>query len=255
MIPESFAQGDSLIHAINPQLKVVLALLYSLVLALSSSLTILFVGLITSSGLVVAARLPINDVSKRLSVLVGFLLLFWLLMPLTYPGKAIVSLGILKFSLPGLHLALQISLKSTAILLALMALLATMPISTLGHALRNLGVPTKLVYLLMITYRYLFVFEQVYHRLMRAARIRGFTPGTNLHSYRTYAYFAGMLLVHAWSRANRVSDAMKCRGFSGKFYALDQFQPDPRNRPFGLIMSLIILILATVEIWIRLTIS
>ena len=139
--------------------------------------------------------------------------------------------------------------------MALMALLATMPVATLGHALRNLGLPTKLVYLLMITYRYLFVFEQAYQRLIRAARVRGFTPGTNLHSYRTYAYLAGMLLVRAWSRAERVSNAMKCRGFSGKFYALNQFDPDSRNWPFGLIMSVIILTLATVEIWIRITVS
>ena len=253
MIPESFDQGDSLIHAIDPRLKAVLALLFSVVLALSNSIPILVAGMFTALGLVLMARLPIKAVFKRLTVLVGFLILIWLLMPLTYPGKAIFNVGFIKLSLPGLILALQISLKSSAILLALMALLATMPITTLGHALRNLGVPTKLVYLLMITYRYLFVFEQVYQRLMRAARIRGFTTGTNLHSYRTYAYLAGMLLVQAWSRAHRVSAAMKCRGFNGKFYSLLTFQPDPRNWYFGLTLSLIILLLATVEIWNRLT--
>jgi cobalt/nickel transport system permease protein len=255
MIPEPFAQGNSLIHAINPQLKAALALTYSLVLAFSSSIIILMVGLITALCLVLLARLPIKDVLKRLSVLIGFLVLIWLLMPLTYPGTAIIKFGIIKLSTPGLLLALQISLKSTAILMTMMALLTTMPVAALGHALRNLGLPTKLVYLLLITYRYLFVFEQAYQRLIRAARIRGFTPGTNLHSYRTYAYLAGMLLVHAWSRANRVSNAMKCRGFSGKFYALNQFEPDSRNWPFGLIMSIIILTLATMEIWIRITLS
>jgi cobalt/nickel transport system permease protein len=106
----------------------------------------------------------------------------------------------------------------------------------------------------MITYRYLFVFEQAYQRLIRAARVRGFTPGTNLHSYRTYAYLAGMLLVQAWSRANRVSNAMKCRGFNGKFHTLLEFQPNPRNWPFGLILSLIILILAVMELCNHITI-
>ena len=201
MIPESFAQGDSLIHAINPQLKAVLALLFSVVLALCNSIPMLAAGLITALGLVLLARLPLKQVCRRLTVLAGFLILIWLLMPITYPGETIFQVGIIKLSLPGLILALQISLKSSAILLALMALLATMPIATLGHALRKLGLPNKLVYLLMITYRYLFVFEQAYQRLMRAARVRGFTPGTNLHSYRTYAYLAGMLLVQALESA------------------------------------------------------
>ena len=255
MIPETFTQGNSPIHAINPQLRVALALIYSLVLALSSSIPILIAGLITSMGLVLMARLSLKQVLQRLTVLIGFLVLIWLLIPLTYPGKVVIHVGIIKFSLPGLLLALQISLKSIAILLALMALLATMPVASLGHALRNLGMPTKLVYLLMITYRYLSVFEQAYQRLVRAARIRGFRPGTNLHSYRTYAYLVGMLLVQAWSRANRVSNAMKCRGFNGKFYSLRDFQSDQRNWVFGLIMSLIIFILATMELCRHLTIS
>jgi cobalt/nickel transport system permease protein len=254
MIPESFAQGDSLVHTINPKLKAVVALLFSLVLALSSSLMILLAGLITSLALVLTARLPLKDVLNRLTVVIGFLILIWVLMPLTYPGEPVFSFGIIKLSLPGLVLALQISLKSTAILLTLMALMATMPIATLGHALRDLGLPIKLVYLLTITYRYIFVFEQAYQRLIRAARVRGFTPGTNLHSYRTYAYLAGMLLVQAWSRANRVSNAMKCRGFNGKFYTLRDYQPNPRNWSFGLIMSLIILTLAAMEICNRLII-
>jgi len=255
MIPENFAQGDSLIHRINPQLKTALALIYSVVLALCSNIGILLAGLITSLCLILMSRLPLKDVLKRLSVLIGFLGLIWLLMPLTYPGEAIIKFDMVKLSMPGIVLALEISLKSTAILMALMALLATMPVATLGHALRNLGVPAKLVYLMLITYRYLFVFEQAYQRLIRAVRVRGFTPGTNLHSYRTYAYLAGMLLIQAWSRANRVSNAMKCRGFSGKFFTLNQFEPDAGNWPFGLIMAVIILIFATVEIWMRITLS
>jgi len=254
MIPESFAQGDSLVHKINPQLKTVLALLLSLVLAVSNSMIVLVGGLMTSLALVLMARLPVKDVLKRLSVLIGFLILIWILMPLTYPGEAFIRFSMFKLSTAGLVLALQISLKSSAILLVLMALLATMSLATLGHALRKLGVPTKLVYLLMVTYRYLFVFEQAYQRLIRAARVRGFIPGTNLHSYRTYAHMAAMLLIQAWSRANQVSNAMKCRGFSGKYYSLLNFQPDPRNWFFGLMMSFIILTFATVEIWNRLSI-
>jgi cobalt/nickel transport system permease protein len=148
-------------------------------------------------------------------------------------------------------LAARISLKSSAILLSLTALLATMSLATLGHAMGRLGIPDKLVYLLLITYRYVFVMEQEYRRLIRAMRIRAFRPGTNLHSYQSYAYLVGMLFVHASARADRVSKAMKCRGFNGRFHSLRRFDPDPRNRMFAVIMSLIIILMATVEIWIH----
>jgi cobalt/nickel transport system permease protein len=121
----------------------------------------------------------------------------------------------------------------------------------MGHALGSLGIPDKLVHLLLITYRYVFVMEQEYQRLIRAMKIRGFKPGTNLHSYQSYAYLVGMLFVHASARAERVSKAMKCRGFIGRFHALRQFEPDPRNRLFIVIMTLIIILLATAEVCIQ----
>jgi len=251
MIPEAFAGGTSVIHTIDPRIKVVMALIYSFVVALSSSFFILLSSLVTSMALVTVARLDAREVLKRLTVLLGFILLVWMLMPLTYPGATLLRIGPVEFSRPGVLLAAQISLKSTAILLALMALLATMSIATLGHALGCLGLPDKLVYLLLITYRYVFVMEQEYQRLTRAMKIRGFQPGTNLHSYQSYAYLVGMLFVHASARADRVSKAMKCRGFTGRFHSLRQFEPEPGNLPFAVIMSLIILLMASVELWIQ----
>ncbi len=251
MIPETFAGGKSVIHSIDPRIKVVMALIYSFVVALSSSFFLLLSGLVTSVVLVTVARLNAREVLKRLTVLLGFILLIWVLMPLTYPGAIFFRLGPIEFSSPGVLLAAQISLKSTAILLALMALLATMSIATLGHALGCLGLPDKLVYLLLITYRYVFVMEQEYQRLTRAMKIRGFRPGTNLHSYQSYAYLVGMLFVHASVRADRVSKAMKCRGFTGRFHSLRQFEPNPGNLLFTVIMSLIIILMTTVELWIQ----
>ena len=251
MIPEVFAGGNSVIHSIDPRIKVVSALVYSFVIALSSSFVILLSALAISAALVMAAQLNTSDVLKRLTVLWVFILLIWVLVPLTYPGAALFRIGPLGFSSPGVALAAQISLKSTAILLSLMALLATMTIATMGHALGCLGIPDKLVHLLLITYRYVFVMEQEYQRLIRAMKIRGFKPGTNLHSYQSYAYLVGMLFVHASARAERVSKAMKCRGFTGRFHSLRQFEPDPRNGLFTVIMAFIIILLATVEVWIQ----
>jgi cobalt/nickel transport system permease protein len=112
-----------------------------------------------------------------------------------------------------------------------------MGIATLGHGLHRLGVPAKLVYLLLITYRYLFVMEQEFQRLKRAAQIRGFTPRTDLHTYRTYAYLIGMLLVRAATRSERVHQAMVLRGFCGRFYSLAEHPARRSNRIFALVMG------------------
>ena len=249
MIEESFADGNSVIHCLDPKLKIVFAAIFSLVVAVSNDLNTLLVALLVAVSMVYFARLNLKEILKRLSVVLGFIALIWLVMPLTYEGPALFYFGPLRLTQPGILLSAQISLKSITILLLLMALLATMTIATLGHALNRMGLPDKLVHLLLITYRYIFVIEQEYQRLIRAMRIRGFRPGTNLHSYKSYAYLIGMLFVRSSTRGERVYQAMKCRGFSGKFHTLWTNEPNRHNWTFSLVMTVIISFLIIYELW------
>ncbi len=223
MIDEAFAQGHSAVHRSSPAVRVAAATAYSFSVALTHETTALVSALLFSAGLILLARLPARPLLRRLRGALGLLILIWAVLPLTYPGEPLARVGPVAFSRPGILLSLQISLKTTAILLAYTALLATMTISTLGHTLHRLGMPAKLVHLLLLAYRYTFVIEQEYQRLYRAARIRNFQPGSNLHTYRTYAYLVGMLFVRASERARRVHLAMKCRGFNGRFHCLRHY--------------------------------
>lgn len=248
MIQEPFASGNSPIHHLSPTLRVVAATAYSFLVALAHGLPTLAAALGLSLLLILFARLNLKKVFQRLTVVLGFLLLIWLIVPWTYKGVILYRLGPLAISRPGVRLCLEISLKSIAILLAMIALVSTMTTARLGHALNRLHLPDKLVYLILITYRYIFVIEQEYQRLMRAARIRNFSPGTNLHTYRTYAYLLGMLFVRSSERAKRVHQAMVCRGFNGKFYSLQENIKGYQNWIFTLLMSSALLGMAILEL-------
>jgi cobalt/nickel transport system permease protein len=82
---------------------------------------------------------------------------------------------------------------------------------------------------------------------MRAARIRGFRPGTNANTYRTYSFLIGMLFVRAVVRAERVHQAMRCRGFKGKFYSLQEFQTNTKSWVFAIMMMIFIVGLIFME--------
>jgi cobalt/nickel transport system permease protein len=224
MIREVFAGGTSPVHRIDPRVKVVFATLFSCVTAVSMRFPALLAALATALVLVAAARLPWRDLLKRVLMVNGLVVLFWVALPFTFEGEPLFTIGPLTATRAGVVLAAQITLKSNAIVLALVALLATSPVPVIGEALSRLRVPPKIVHLLLLTYRYFFVIDEEYRRLYRAAKIRGFRPGTNLHSYRTFAYLIGMLLVRAWGRAQRVQQAMLCRGFKGRFYCLQEFR-------------------------------
>jgi cobalt/nickel transport system permease protein len=132
--------------------------------------------------------------------------------------------------------------------LAIVVLVGTLDIVTLGHALSHLHVPDKLTHLLLFTVRYLDVLRREYLRLRAAMKIRGFRPRMSLHTYRSYGYLVGMLLVRSLDRSERIVAAMKCRGFRGRFYLLDHFAFALRDAWFGTACVLLLASLALVEI-------
>jgi len=223
MITEPFASGDSLIHQLDPRVRIIAATVFSFVIALSSRFSAMIAALLLSFLLVGMARLNMRELIKRVVIVNGLVFFFWLILPLTFEGEPLFYILSFPVSREGVLLAARITLKSNAILLIFISLVATASLVTLGHALNRLYVPEKIVHLLLLTYRYIFVIEQEYQRLVRAAKIRGFKPKTNLYTYRTYAYLVGMLFVRASERAERVHHAMLCRGFKGKFYSLHEF--------------------------------
>jgi cobalt/nickel transport system permease protein len=220
---ERFAEISSPIHRTDPALRVVAAVFYSFTVALADDLPALAAALLFSAVLAAAARLPLKALLQRLAAAAGFLLLLWLVLPLSYPGDPLLRIGPLVVSRQGVRMALLITCKTSAILIGFTALVASMHLATLGHTLTRLGVPDKLVHLLLLAYRYIFVIQIEYQRLVRAAKLRNFRPSTTLHTYRTYAYLLGMLFVRASERSARVHQAMKCRGFNGRFHSLDSF--------------------------------
>ena len=247
MISEPFAIGDSMIHHLDPRIRVGLTVLYSFVVALAYQFPVLIGALILSSILIGISRVRIKEVLSRMVIVNALILLIWLVLPVTFDGEILTRIGPFAVYLPGVILAAQITLKSNAILLAFIALIATMSLATLGHTLHRLRVPAKIVYLLLMAYRYIYVIEQEYLRLLRAAKIRGFQVGTNVNTYRTFSYVIGMLLVRAALRAERVHQAMLCRGFNGKFYSLQEFQLSRQSWIFSIMMLTCIVGLTIME--------
>ncbi|UCG05519.1 MAG: cobalt ECF transporter T component CbiQ [Desulfobacterales bacterium] len=250
MLQEPFAVGNSILHRIDPRMRIAAATVYSVIVALSRHFPTLATAVGASLALIMLAKLRPRDVVIRLIIVNSFTLLLWLVLPLTFQGSVAISIGPLSVYHSGLIMSAQITLKSNAILMALMALIATMTLSTLGSALNRLHLPDKIVHLLLMTYRYIFVIEQEFQRLMRAAQIRGFRPGTNLHTYKTYAYIVGMLFVRSALRADRVYKAMLCRGFKRKFYCLHQFRTGKEEWLFGTAMGVAVMVLIYLE-WLK----
>ncbi|MEA2083869.1 MAG: cobalt ECF transporter T component CbiQ [Thermodesulfobacteriota bacterium] len=247
MLEEPFSRGDSFFHRANPGMKIISAAALTLVVALSRDFVPVFAGLFVSLLLLVFARLDSRMVFRRMLAVNGFIAFLWLTLPLTYGGDVLMSVGPLALSGGGVRLAALITLKSNAIFLFFIVLVATSTVAELGHGLEALQMPPKLCFLMLFTYRYLFVISSEYHRLARAAVIRCFNPGTNRHTYRTYAHLFAMTLVKSWNRSQRVRDAMLLRGFNGRFYPMREQTITGLDRVFFAGMLVTVIIIALME--------
>ena len=134
------------------------------------------------------------------------------------------TVGPATLSAAGAETALVLVCKAAALVLLALVLLATAPLDATLKAAHALRVPGLLVQLTLLSYRYLFLLADELGRLRIALRVRGYRNRANLHSYRTIGAVTGSLLVRGWERAERVGQAMRCRGFDGRFRSLSGFR-------------------------------
>jgi cobalt/nickel transport system permease protein len=249
MILERFSEGSSPLHRTDPRVKVCIALPLVFAVALSNGLEAILLGLAGALCLLIYARIALKPALQSLRVLLLFILLLWIFLPLGMQGDALFRVGPFFYSREGVRRALLISLKSTTIVLFIISLISTSTVFSVVHALHHLRVPRKLVYLTFLSYRYIQVIHDEYLRMKNAMMMRGFRPKTDAHTYRSYAYLAGMLLVRSYDRAQRIYEAMILRGFHGNYYLLHHFSIGKRDILFALFMSAFIFGIVWLE-WI-----
>lgn len=156
------------------------------------------------------ARLPASVLVGRLLLLMLGLIPVWLVLPFTADNGTLT--------------ATTLSLRLLAISTVGLVLLRSAPLPVTLAAAHRLFVPGVLIQVAQLAYRYAFLFFDEARRLRIALKVRGFRARTSTHTYRTTGHTVGTLLVRGGDRAERVADAMRCRGFDGRFHCLHRFE-------------------------------
>jgi len=209
----------SILSKIDSRVKIVLLFHFAIIAAISNSFQTLFLALALSFFLVAISPVKWKTLLGRLLIVNSFLFLMWLIIPLTHPGDTVIRIFGLSAQKEGFLLVFIITLKANSIFIAASALFGASSVFDIAHGLDHLKVPTKLVQLLFFTWRYAALLSMEIARQRNAMKVRCFQAKMNTHTYRSYAYLLGMLLVRSLDRAQRVYQAMICRGFSGTFPA------------------------------------
>ncbi len=178
--------------------------------------TMLAAAFVLSFGLLFFARLPRRLLLTRFSAFGLFLLPFLVILPIVQGWE-------------GLFTAAKVAVRTGSIFALTLVLIGAAPLHRNIQAMQALGVPRLFTQIALLSHRYLYVLRDEFLRIRTAMRARGFRPGTNRHTYRTVGYVAGSLLLRGEERAQRVAQAMRCRGFDGRLRSLHEFQTHGRD--------------------------
>jgi cobalt/nickel transport system permease protein len=229
---DPYLRRSSLIHGLDPRVKVVLTVAYIVATALTPPgawpifLLLLAIGVSTT----ILGELPAWTVVGRVLLALPFALAALPLL-VTLPGAPLLHLPWgWTITREGAVEAASIAAKSVLSVQVSVVLTATTPVPHLLVALRALKVPRLIVSILGLMWRYLFVLVDEAQRLVRARASRsgghgtersaGSQGGTVMWRAQVTGSMAGNLLLRGMERAERTYAAMCARGYDGEVRSL-----------------------------------
>lgn len=195
--------------------------------------------------LALLTRTPVRWFLVRLAPVVLVVVIFTLPLPFLLKGEVLWQWRSLIVTRRGIDMGLLVSTKAIALVTLMLVLLASAPLHVTLKAAQSLFFPRLLLHLLLLSYRYVFVLTDELLRLRIAVRVRGYRNRARQRNYRTIAHLMGTLLVRGSDRAERIHQAMRCRGFDGQFRSLVNF----RTRWYDVVACLLLAGCAT-GVWI-----
>ncbi|MBN1220560.1 MAG: cobalt ECF transporter T component CbiQ [Anaerolineae bacterium] len=254
---DRYVTQESLIHRLDPRVKVVVTLLFIISNVLLPDGA--WLAFLLAWGLMVGvnwlARLPPTYTLKRSFIAIPFALAA-VTVVFTLPGQPLFTLSLGSWEAvatdAGLVRFVSIVVRSWLSVQMAILLVATTQFPDLMHALRHLRFPYLLVAVISFTYRYLFVLVDEAMRLMRArearsARLAGKRGGGSIFWQAQIAgNMAGQLFLRSYERSERVYNAMLARGYQGHFQTLNPHQMQPGDWVAGTVALTVLLLLQVV---------
>ncbi|MHA1506060.1 MAG: cobalt ECF transporter T component CbiQ [Candidatus Asgardarchaeia archaeon] len=212
--------GDSILHRMSAITKFVVSILLVMaVISINSPIKLLLLMLVALI-MVLMSRINLRALWKWILLPVYFALVISILMPFYTPGHVIQSINIgpinIAVTYEGIEASVKIILKAFTSTMIMLSLSSTTPFFEIIGLLRKV-LPLIVLEILILFYRFIFIFSDEVINMMTSQELRGFSNQGLLWKIKNLAYFMGTLLLESMDRAERTYLAMKLRGYTGRF--------------------------------------
>lgn len=215
---DDYAHANAL-RDVNPRLKLSLGLGSILVCVFSTSpLAPLFVAATLGAATIFLAKIPARFYLKLLAVPLAFVLFSCVAVIFLQGGAALFTFRILGINLEvsreGLNLALLLLARTLGGMSALFFIALTTPMIEVFSILKSAGLPSFLIELSMLIYRYIFVLLDQAATIHSAQTMRLGGSGMRSSLY-SFSMLASVIFLRAWEQGERLMVAMDSRCYDG----------------------------------------
>ena len=164
--------------------------------------------------LFILSEIPVSFLMTRLRYPSWFILAVIILLPFVSGSTPIFEWGYLTIKAEGCWQALLVSVRFFCILTVSLILFGTAPFLNSIKAMRSLGLPSAIVDMTLLSYRYLEELGEMLTTMQRAMKLRGFKPkNMSRRNLKIFAQLTGSILVRSYERSLRIYQAMILRGY------------------------------------------
>jgi cobalt/nickel transport system permease protein len=209
---ERLAAGNTSIHRLHPLAKLIAAAVFVItVVSFNRYVFLRLAPYVFYPALLLAlSQTPYSMLNKRFLIALPFCL-FAGISCVLFDRDAAFSIGGITISRGFVSLA-AILFKTWLSVLAVLLLVSVTRFSDLATAMHRLRLPDFFIIMFELTYRYIGVLLNETYSMSVAYSLRNSKKkGVEM---RDMGSFAGQLLLRSFDRAERVYNAMKCRGYS-----------------------------------------
>lgn len=220
-----FFPGNSVIHKIDPRVKILLIIAYIVFLFVANNFVSLGFMVLVTVAIVLLTKIPVKMYFKGLKAIM-FIILFTSVLNMFYgSGESIWQWGFLKITLNGISNAVFISIRIVALIFISCVLTYTTSPTDLTDALERLMKPLtvfhikvhEIAMMMTIALRFVPTLLEETDKIMNAQKARGANMDSGGLIKRVKAMMPVLvpLLVSSFNRAYELAVAMECRCYRG----------------------------------------
>ncbi len=220
-----YYQTDSILHRLDPRVKIVGTILYIIMLFISNSIWGYLLAVAFLAACITMSKVPVKFIVKGMRAIIMLLMITVIFNMFLTPGEVIWSYGIVKITREGLTIAITMAIRLSLLVVGSSIMTLTTTPNELTDALENLMNPLKKLHvpvheiamMMSIALRFIPILMEETDKIMKAQMARGadFESGKLIERAKSLVPLLVPLFVSAFRRANDLAMAMEARCYRG----------------------------------------